>query len=79
MNRGCNPVLVGDLQDKVCPGVLAPEITMSENLAPSRRSAVLRRDHGQVAAPTSGFMRRLGSVTGDCSVGSGGAGSFNGH
>jgi len=42
------------------PGVLLQEFTISEVLATSHRSAVLRRDRGQVATPTREFMQRWG-------------------
>jgi len=42
------------------PGVLILEFTDSEVLAPSCRSAVLRRDRGQEAAPTAGSIQWCG-------------------
>jgi len=41
------------------PGVLIPEFTMCEVLAPSC-GAVLRRDRGHATAPACGCMQRLG-------------------
>jgi len=38
------------------------EFTISEILAPSRRSAVLRSERGHAAAPACGFMQRMAKL-----------------
>ena len=63
INSVCIPISIADIQDEIHSGVVILEFTDSEVLAPSCRSAVLRRDRGHEAvyalqgAPAAGFMQ----------------------